>query len=134
MTFLRRRFLKDDSGATAIEYGLIALLVSVGIIVAALPSVSDLQVPADVQFCPAISPPLTSCAPGAHLVVVGLATLLLASAWLATDVALRRTGTPSDRVAALMALSVVAIISWAAARIPQPYFSAWNTLLGVGGN
>jgi pilus assembly protein Flp/PilA len=29
------RFLKDESGATAIEYGLIAALVAVGIIVAA---------------------------------------------------------------------------------------------------
>ena len=29
-----RRFVKDDSGATAIEYGLIAALVSVAIIVA----------------------------------------------------------------------------------------------------
>jgi pilus assembly protein Flp/PilA len=29
------RFLKDESGATAIEYGLIAALIAVGIIVAA---------------------------------------------------------------------------------------------------
>ena len=29
------RFLKDESGATAIEYGLIAALISVGIITAA---------------------------------------------------------------------------------------------------
>jgi pilus assembly protein Flp/PilA len=29
------RFLKDDSGATAIEYGLIAALISIGIIAAA---------------------------------------------------------------------------------------------------
>jgi pilus assembly protein Flp/PilA len=29
------RFVNDDSGATAIEYGLIAALISVGIIVAA---------------------------------------------------------------------------------------------------
>jgi len=29
------RFLKDESGATAIEYGLIAALISVGIIAAA---------------------------------------------------------------------------------------------------
>ena len=29
------RFFKDESGATAIEYGLIAALISVGIIVAA---------------------------------------------------------------------------------------------------
>ncbi len=29
------RFVKDDSGATAIEYGLIAALISVGIIAAA---------------------------------------------------------------------------------------------------
>jgi len=34
MVSLHLRFLRDDSGATAIEYGLIALLVSVGIIAA----------------------------------------------------------------------------------------------------
>ena len=34
------RFVKDESGATAIEYGLIAAIVSVGII-AALASVRD---------------------------------------------------------------------------------------------
>ena len=34
MTSLRTRFLREESGATAIEYGLIALLVSVGIIAA----------------------------------------------------------------------------------------------------
>ena len=33
MTTLAARFLKDDSGATAIEYGLIASLISVVIIV-----------------------------------------------------------------------------------------------------
>ena len=32
---LIRRFIKDESGATAIEYGLIAALISVGIIAAA---------------------------------------------------------------------------------------------------
>lgn len=39
------RFAKDESGATAIEYGLIAALISVGIIVAATTlggSLSDL--------------------------------------------------------------------------------------------
>ncbi|MDR3476085.1 MAG: Flp family type IVb pilin [Devosia sp.] len=39
------RFLKDESGATAIEYGLIAALIAVGIIVAATTlggSLSDL--------------------------------------------------------------------------------------------
>ena len=34
MTNLVRRFLKDESGATAIEYGLIAALVAVACIVA----------------------------------------------------------------------------------------------------
>lgn len=33
MTKLFSRFLKDESGATAIEYGLIAAIVGVGIIV-----------------------------------------------------------------------------------------------------
>lgn len=35
MSKLFARFLKDESGATAIEYGLIAGLIAVGIIVAA---------------------------------------------------------------------------------------------------
>jgi len=35
MSKLFARFLKDESGATAIEYGLIAALISVGIIGAA---------------------------------------------------------------------------------------------------
>ena len=35
MKNLFARFLKDESGATAIEYGLIAALISVGIIAAA---------------------------------------------------------------------------------------------------
>lgn len=35
MKNLFARFLKDESGATAIEYGLIAALISVGIITAA---------------------------------------------------------------------------------------------------
>lgn len=35
MTQIFTRFLKDESGATAIEYGLIAALISVGIIAGA---------------------------------------------------------------------------------------------------
>ncbi|MFC5386267.1 Flp family type IVb pilin [Aquamicrobium segne] len=35
MTKIFARFVKDESGATAIEYGLIAALIAVGIIVAA---------------------------------------------------------------------------------------------------
>lgn len=35
MTNLFARFVKDESGATAIEYGLIAALIAVGIITAA---------------------------------------------------------------------------------------------------
>jgi pilus assembly protein Flp/PilA len=35
MTTLFTRFIKDESGATAIEYGLIAALISVGIIAGA---------------------------------------------------------------------------------------------------
>ena len=35
MTNLIKRFRRDESGATAIEYGLIAALIAVGIIVAA---------------------------------------------------------------------------------------------------
>lgn len=40
MTNIFSRFLKDESGATAIEYGLIAAIISVGII-AALGNVKD---------------------------------------------------------------------------------------------
>lgn len=40
MTNLLSRFVKDESGATAIEYGLIAAIISVGII-AALGPVRD---------------------------------------------------------------------------------------------
>ena len=36
MSKLFTRFMKDESGATAIEYGLIAGLISVGIIAAAI--------------------------------------------------------------------------------------------------
>lgn len=35
MTKLMKRFAQDESGATAIEYGLIAALIAVGIIAAA---------------------------------------------------------------------------------------------------
>lgn len=37
------RFIKDESGATAIEYGLIAALIAVGIIVAATAVGTDLS-------------------------------------------------------------------------------------------
>ena len=35
MTTLIKRFAKDESGATAIEYGLIASLIAIGVIAAA---------------------------------------------------------------------------------------------------
>lgn len=35
MTTMFKRFVKDESGATAIEYGLLASLIAIGIIVAA---------------------------------------------------------------------------------------------------
>jgi pilus assembly protein Flp/PilA len=40
---LVNRFIKDESGATAIEYGLIAALIAVGIIVAATAVGTDLS-------------------------------------------------------------------------------------------
>ena len=40
---LIRRFLRDESGATAIEYGLIAALIGCGIIVAATQLGTDLS-------------------------------------------------------------------------------------------
>ena len=39
-----KRFMNDESGATAIEYGLIAALISVGIIAAATALGNSLQV------------------------------------------------------------------------------------------
>jgi pilus assembly protein Flp/PilA len=43
MTNLFSRFLKDESGATAIEYGLIAAIVGVGIIVGLEPLTTALN-------------------------------------------------------------------------------------------
>ncbi len=43
MKIIVSRFVKDESGATAIEYGLIAALVGVGIIAALQNLRSDLQ-------------------------------------------------------------------------------------------
>ena len=43
MTYLIARFGKDESGATAIEYGLIAGLISVAIIAAVLALGGDLK-------------------------------------------------------------------------------------------
>ena len=43
MTNLFARFVKDESGATAIEYGLIAALIAVGIITAATTLGSNLS-------------------------------------------------------------------------------------------
>lgn len=43
MTKVFARFVKDESGATAIEYGLIAALIAVGIITAATSLGSELS-------------------------------------------------------------------------------------------
>lgn len=111
---------------------LLALLVvvaaMVGSVVAAVPSVLLLVDPPDPWFCPAIWPPATSCAPGAHLVVVAAAVLLLASAWVAADVAIRRVSTPPALACVIAGLVVIAWIAWSAARTPQPYFVAWAAL------
>ena len=97
----------------------------VGIVVEALPSVLRILDPPDPWFCPAILPPATSCVPGAHLVVVGAAVAVLAVAWLAADIALRRVSTASARAGVAAALAVTALAAWSAARVPQPYFIAW---------
>jgi pilus assembly protein Flp/PilA len=47
-----KRFVKDESGATAIEYGLIAALIAVGIITAA----KTLGAQINTSFGPAPSP------------------------------------------------------------------------------
>lgn len=51
------RFMKDESGATAIEYGLIAALIAVGIITAATllgGSISNLFNSISTQMAPAV--------------------------------------------------------------------------------
>lgn len=100
----------------------------VGIVAAAVPSVLLLVNPPDPWFCPAIWPPATSCVPDAHLVVVAAAIVLLASAWVAADVALRRVSTLPARAGVVAGLAFIALIAWSAARTPQPYFSAWAAL------
>ena len=102
----------------------------VGVVVAALPSVLQLLDPPDPLFCPAIWPAATSCVPGAHLLVVGTAFVVLAAAWLTADVALRRVQTASARAGVVAALAVVAVAAWSSARVPQPYFAAWSGLWG----
>ena len=52
-----RRFLKDESGATAIEYGLIAALISIAVITGALAvggSLSDLYTMIETKVTGAI--------------------------------------------------------------------------------
>ena len=54
------RFIEDESGATAIEYGLIAALIAVGIIVAATTlggSLSTLFLNISDELAPAAAPP-----------------------------------------------------------------------------
>jgi len=53
------RFMKDESGATAIEYGLIAALIAVGIITAATllgNSISNLFNSISTEMAPAAAP------------------------------------------------------------------------------
>lgn len=68
--------------------------------------------------------------PGTHLVVVGAAVAVLATAWLAADVALRRVSPASARVGVVAALALLALAAWSAVRVPQPYFAAWSGLFG----
>lgn len=109
---------------------LFVVAVLVGIVVAAMPSVQRILDPPGPGFCPAIWPPVTSCVPEAHLVVVGAAVVVLASAWLAADLALRRVSTLPARAGITAGLAVIALIAWSAARAPQPYFLAWSALFG----
>ncbi|WP_324654035.1 hypothetical protein [Georgenia sp. H159] len=107
---------------------LVAVAAMVGIVVAAVPSVLLLVDPPDPWFCPAVFPPATSCVPDAHLVVVAVAVVVLVSAWVSADVALRRVNFPLARAGVVAGLAVIALIAWSASRVPQPYFSAWAAL------
>ena len=109
---------------------LVVVSAIVGIVVAAVPSVLRLVKPPEPWFCPAIWPPHTSCVPGAHLVVVGVAVVGVTFAWLATDVTLRRVRTVPARAGVVAGLAVIALLAWSAARVPQPYFAAWSGLFG----
>lgn len=102
----------------------------VGVVVAAVPSVALLVDPPDPGFCPAILPPVTSCVPEAHLVVVAVAVVVLAVAWVAADVVVRRMSTERARGVVVAGVAVVAYFAWSAARVPQPYFTAWSALVG----
>lgn len=109
---------------------LLAVAALVGIVVSAMPSVVRLVNPPDPWFCPAVWPTATSCVPGAHLMVVVVAVVVLASAWLVADVVLRRVTSIPARAGAGAGLAVVALVAWSAARVPQPYFALWSTLFG----
>ena len=97
----------------------------VGIVVVAVPSVLRILDPPDLGVCPAIVPPATSCVPESHLVVVSAAVIVLAVAWLVADVAVRRVSTASAQAGIVVALAVTALIAWSAARVPQPFFTAY---------
>src|SRR5688572_11044308 len=60
-----------------IVVALVVVAALAGIVVAVLPSVALLLDPPDPWICPMIWPPATSCVPGAHLVVAGVAVVLL---------------------------------------------------------
>ena len=79
--------------------------------------------------------PFTSClVPGWPVSVALVATVVLAVAWYAADVALRRLGEFCDRSVGVVALlAIVACVAWAAANSPAPYVSAWVAVFGVPG-
>ncbi len=106
------------------------LAASVGMVLAALPSVELLLETPDPWFCPAIWPSATSCAPGLHLRVVAVAAIVLASTWFVADLALRRRADAPTRVAVVVALTVVALVAWSSAQAPQPLFAVWHGLVG----
>lgn len=108
---------------------LISLVALVGVVYAVLPSVLRLLDPPDPLVCPAIWPPATSCAPGMHLAVAGGAVVVLTASWLVVDHALRQVNTRSGLTGAIATLAIVALLAWSAARVPQPYFVAWLTVL-----
>jgi len=110
----------------------VAALTLAQIVRASVPSVVRLLYPPEPLLCPLPMPAPTYCAPSAHLVVVGVALVVLGAAWLAVDVALRRFGAAVDYALALIAVfTIVSLVAWSAVLRPQPYYSIWTAVFGA---
>lgn len=100
----------------------VVLLGLVGIAVEAIPSLVRLLTPPAVQWCPLSWPSSTACAPGLHMVVVAIAGGVLLVAMILALRMLRRSADAAGRAGVLVLLSLVALVAWSAARVPQPFF------------